>query len=101
MGSRIQLHDILVEALGSRNVYYQPPESLKLQYPCIVYSRLKSDINYADNHAYRNTKKYLATVIDKNPDSVIPDKLEEKTYFTLDRTAFGDNLNHWYFTVYF
>ena len=43
MGSRLELQSKLEELLGSRNVYYQPPESLKMKYPAIRYS--KEDID--------------------------------------------------------
>ena len=43
MASRIKLQAKLEELLGSRNVYYQPPETLKIEYPAIIYS--KSRIN--------------------------------------------------------
>ena len=34
---RLELHEILCTILGSRNVYFQPPESIKMNYPAIVY----------------------------------------------------------------
>ncbi len=73
--SRLKLHEILVDILGSRHVYFQPPENIRLTYPCIVYERSSIDTNFADNNPYTNKKRYTVTVIDKNPDSVIPDKV--------------------------
>ena len=35
--SRLELHALLVELLGSTNVYYEPPETLKMSYPAIRY----------------------------------------------------------------
>lgn len=32
-----------------KNVYFQPPESVKLLYPCIVYKRSAGDTRFADN----------------------------------------------------
>ena len=37
--TREELHELLVSVLGSRNVYFQPPESIRMQYPAIVYAR--------------------------------------------------------------
>ena len=34
---RNDLQKLLVEVLGSKNVYFQPPESVKMKYPAIVY----------------------------------------------------------------
>ena len=45
MGTRIELQSKLEELLGSRQVYYQPPETVKMEYPAIVYS--KSNIRTA------------------------------------------------------
>ena len=39
MKTRYELHEFLCEILGSRNVYFQPPESVKMKYPAIVYER--------------------------------------------------------------
>jgi len=33
MGTRLELQNLLENILGSRNVYFQPPENLKLNYP--------------------------------------------------------------------
>ena len=49
MGNRLELHEILVDALGSRNVYYQPPENIKITYPAIVYSKTDIWKNKADD----------------------------------------------------
>ena len=38
MASRLELHEEFCNILGSRSVYFQPPASIKLNYPCIVYS---------------------------------------------------------------
>ena len=37
MGTRIELQLKLEEILGSRHVYFQPPASIKMTYPAIVY----------------------------------------------------------------
>ena len=52
MRSRLDLHEKLVEILGSRNVYFQPPATVKMQYPCIIYKRNVMDAAYANNSKY-------------------------------------------------
>ena len=47
MASRRELHEILVGILGSKNVYYEPPSSLLMKYPAIVYSLDDIDKRYA------------------------------------------------------
>jgi hypothetical protein len=102
MASRLELHDELCEILGSEKVYFQPPASVKMSYPCIRYSRSRSDQKRANNHIYLNTPGYEGIVIDNNPDSVIPDKiLEHFPMCSLGNPYVADNLNHFPFTLYY
>jgi hypothetical protein len=101
MGQRLQLQSLLETVLGSRNVYFQPPSNVQMQYPCIVYSRDDVSTQYADNHPYRNTKRYQVTVIDKDPDSNIPEEVAFLPLCSFDRFFTADNLNHDVFTLFF
>lgn len=98
---RLELHKVLVSLLGSKNVYFQPPESLKLSYPCIVYSRDTVDQKYADDTKYLKQVKYSVTVVDKDPDSKIVDRINDSIDFKFVRHYISDNLNHDVFTVYY
>lgn len=100
MRSRLDLQSMLEKLLGTRNVYFQPPESLILKYPCIVYKLSKSDHVYADNKIYIHGTKYSVTVIDKNPDSEIVKKICDLPCCSFDRFYTSDNLNHTTFTLY-
>lgn len=64
-----------MEILGSNNVYFQPPESIKLKYPCIIYTRNKITTTPADNLAYKTDFSYTITLVDTDPDSPINIKL--------------------------
>lgn len=97
---RVELQTYLEEILGSRNVYFQPPESVKLSYPCIIYRLSKIRSTKANNKKYKIDKGYDLTIVDKNPDSVLPDKLYESEYCSFDRHYKADNLNHWVFSIY-
>ena len=100
--SRLNLHEELCEILGSRNVYYQPPESVKMRYPCIKYSRSGINQRHANDKSYNNTNRYEIIVIDLDPDSVIPDKiLEHFKMCSFDRGYVSDNLNHNVYTLYY
>ena len=101
MATRIDLQNVLEELLGSRNVYYQPPESLKISYPAIVYSRKTIDNSYANNSVYKQNYAYEITVIDKNPDSEIVNKVSKLPTCRFDRHFKSDNLNHEVFTLYY
>lgn len=98
---RERLQALLESLLGSRNVYFQPPESVKLQYPCIVYERSNIRTDPADNRTYRKRNRYTVTVIDKDPDSLVPGKLQELGYCGFDRHFTSDQMNHDVFTLYF
>lgn len=91
---RLELHEKLCEILGSRNVYFQPPESIKMKYPCIRYVRSGTNTEYADNKAYRKLKQYTITVIDRDPDSELIDRVLELPFSSFSRHYVADNLNH-------
>lgn len=101
MASRPNLQTVLEDILGSRNVYYQPPESIKMKYPAIVYSRKNIDNLHADNSVYKQSNAYELTVIDKNPDSEIVEKISRLSTCKFDRHYKSDNLNHDVFTLYY
>ena len=99
MNNRLSLHTILKSIVD--NVYFQPPESLKLNYPCIVYERSSGDSQFADNHPYIHTTRYKITVIDADPDSEIPGKVARLPMCTMDMHFTKDNFNHDVFNIYY
>lgn len=101
MASRLELHEVLCGILGSRNVYFQPPENQKIQYPAIVYSRNVIENTFANNKVYNQYKSYEIVVIDKDPDSVIVDKISMMDMCVHERNFKSDNLNHDIFTLYY
>lgn len=101
MNKRIEFQKKLEELLGSRNVYYQPPESLKMEYPCIRYSKDKINSIQADNINYNNRDGYQVTVIDKKPDNPIIKELLTLPLSSYDRHYVSDNLNHDVIIIYY
>lgn len=101
MAQRLDLQAALVSLLGSGNVYFQPPPSLKMQYPCIVYNRDDAVTDFAGNKPYSHRKQYLVTVIDSNPDSLIPDKVAALPLCIFDRFYTANNLNHDVYKLFF
>lgn len=100
MASRLELHEELCGLLGSQNVYYQPPASFKMSYPCIVYSRSGINKRNADDRMYKSVNEYGIIVIDRDPDSMIPDHiLEHFAMCRFDRFYTSDNLNHFSLTL--
>lgn len=98
---RLQLHECLCNVLGSRNVYFRPPSN-GIKYPCIIYD-LEGDTTFpADNiSAYLKRNRWSVIVVDENPDSEIPDRLQEVKYCRFDRPYISDGLNHFVHTLYF
>ena len=91
----------LEELLGSKNVYYQPPESVKMEYPAIRYSVDDIDKKSANDAAYIITKRYELTVISKRPDDPVIDKLLQLPMCSFERHYVSNNLNHYVFTLYY
>lgn len=101
MEKRLELHEKLCELLGSRNVYYQPPASVKLKYPAIVYSRNRIENRFADNAVYKQEISYQITAIFYDPDDDLPIKLSKFPKCRHDRQFVNDNLYHDVFTIYY
>jgi len=83
------------------NVYFQPPETVRMEYPCIVYQRSAVITEFADDLPYNTMKRYQVTVIDPNPDSDIPDEVGALSLCAFDRFFTSDQLNHDVFSLYF
>ena len=101
MDRRLQLQETLVNILGSNNVYFQPPETIRLQYPCIIYERSDIDKKYADNRAYMSMVRYSLTLITRSPESDLVKAILELPYCSYDRYYAADTLNHDVFTLYY
>jgi hypothetical protein len=104
--SRLQLQTLLEQLMGEEpedklRVYFQPPATVQMVYPCIVYARDRADTKFAGNLPYRHTKRYQITVIDRDPDSSIPDKVAALPTCVHDQAFVTDNLNHDVFSLYF
>ena len=101
MTNRLNLQTTLENILGSRNVYYQPPESVKMQYPAIVYFRNSIENNHANDLVYNQNVSYEIIVIYKDPDSEIPLAVSQLPLCKFNRRYTADNLYHDVFTLYF
>lgn len=99
---RLQLHEELCELLESRQVYFQPPESIRMSYPCIVYQRSSGDTSFADNGPYRFVQRYEVTLIDPDPDSAFVEAIAKHfPMCVFNRHYTTDNLNHDTFELYY
>lgn len=102
MASRLELHEKLCTILGSRNVYFQPPEKQLMQYPCIRYSLSGVDQKFADDRTYSRTNRYEIIVIEKQVDGAIHEAIMDNFEMcNLDRLYVADNLYHKVLNLYF
>lgn len=98
---RLDLRDKLRDLVGSKNVYFQPPEGTRLSYPCIIYHLSGRKSKYANDDRYKNEIAYDIQIIDEDPDSLLPERLENAfTYASFSRFFVVDNLNHWAYRIY-
>lgn len=98
---RLEFQEALEALLGSENVYFQPPATYQMTYPCIVYSRDNQSVKRADNQAYNARQRYQVTYIDRNPDG---DRIKALTEFPLSaysRHFETSGLNHDVFSIYY
>ena len=101
MADRLDLHEILCGILGSRNVYFQPPESIKMKYPAIVYERNDIKNKHGDDDIYLQAYQYKVTVIDYDPDSEIVQRMAKFKMSRFKRHYVVNGLNHDTFTIYY
>lgn len=97
---RIELRDKLRKILGNqKEVYFQPPESKKLSYPCIIYELNNYNLIKADNGNHHINELYTVTLITTLPDEVISKALLEIPMCDFDRAFINDNLYHYIYII--
>ena len=102
MAERLTLHEEFCELLGSKNVYFQTPESVKMHYDAIRYALGGKDLKRANDKIYKSMNKYEGVIITRDPDTIIPDKLlAHFEMCSFGRPYIADNLNHYPFTLYY
>ena len=101
LDKRREFHQVLCDVLGSKNVYFQPPETQKIIYPCFVYKVSTVDVKRANNKLYLGKVRYMVTLIDRNPDSKFFDKVMELPYTSFATSFRTEGLNHFVFEIYY
>lgn len=107
MGRRVDLHHRLQEAyeevteLSSQGrIYFQPPKSVRLSYPCILYKLADIPVDHADDRPYKIEHRYELTVIDPDPTSPLREKIATFPLCSFTRSYESDNLHHYVFSIY-
>ena len=102
MASRLNLQDELEVMMDSKNVYFQPPESVRFKYPACTYKKSSGALKHADNFPYFFRTRYKVQIIDRDPDADWVQKmLNTFKYVAVESEFVADNLNHWNFTIYY
>lgn len=102
MNNRLELHQKLVGLIGNDNVYFQPPASVKMSYPCVVYNVGTGNAKYANDSLYNYTHRYDVTFIYKKPNlEIIEQVLSTLPKSSMSRSYCVENLNHYVFSVYY
>ena len=107
MSRRLKLHSELCTILSCPETgkdcraYYQPPASVSMKYPAIVYALNGKSKRHADDRVYLSSNSYSVTLIDSNPDSELVDKLSELPMCRFKTSYTKDNLHHTVFVIYY
>ena len=107
MSRRLKLHNALCDILSCPNkgpecrAYFQPPSSVKMKYPAIVYGLEDIENTFANDGVYLSQRKYSVTVIDEDPDSHIVGRVASLPSCRFNRHFESDNLNHDVFILQF
>jgi hypothetical protein len=101
MGTRLELQTLLGGLQEDLTAYFQPPPNVTLSYPAIIYNRDYRAVDYADNIAYNWATRYQVTVIDADPDSLVPDMVAALPLTKYVRHYTTEGLNHDIYDLYF
>lgn len=99
---RLALDSEFRRILGNNNTYFQPPSTVQLKYPCMIYNLVAGDTRYADNNGYFMARRYEVTHVHRDPDVDLLDVMpREFRNCRFDRRYTADNLYHDVYTLYF
>ena len=98
---RLLFDENLRVATGLSNIYYDPPESMFMEYPAIVYKKTRMPSTYADNVKYIKRMAYEVSIIAEDPDTKYVDIIRDFKFSSFDRHYIADDLHHDVFTIIF
>lgn len=109
MRTRLDFDAYIKEVMGdSVHVYYQPPSNVtgvgtvvrkNMSYPALLYSVNDYNISSADNTNYKVQKEYSVTLVTKDPDDGLADKIAEIPTARHNREYISDGLYHSVFII--
>lgn len=102
MKSRLDFHYELVRVFGKGvPLYFQAPVNVIVKYPCVVYEFADESVRFADNQRYLEKTRYKVTVITKDPDSPLFEKVKQLDYVDFSTSFVTDALHHRVYQVHY
>ena len=99
--TRESLQKLLETTIGSNQVYFQPPASFRIKYPCIVYDLEDLTPVFADDRPYLIHNSYTVTLIAHDPDTCLKEKIASLPGVRFSRYFAADNLHHYVYIMYY
>lgn len=100
--SQTELSELLHKNLGNKiHYYFQPPETIKMKFPCVVYEISSGNTRYADNGLYAYMNRYTLSYITPNSEDPINDLIRCLPLCRFDRRYSQNNLYHNVYDLYF
>lgn len=95
------LRDKLLKFFTEDQLYFSPPEKVRLTYPCLIYNKTGYEIDNANNTSYKEHTIFNVTYITRNPDDDKPLEMKRalKNCKILSHETI-DNLYHTYLRIY-
>lgn len=87
---------------GSLAILFQPPENVKLRYPCVIYEYDSDYFRHADDRGYLSRQRYDVLVIDRDPDTELPAMIVNHFAYCSHNSRYAaDNLIHDSISLYY
>lgn len=81
-------------------VYYNPPNGIQMQYPCITLELEDVLHGHANNRVYKRDNRYSLTVIDPDPDSKLREIVDDLPQTSMNRSYVADGLWHFSYIMF-
>lgn len=101
MRSRLDMQEYLQQLLGSKNVYFQPPEGMRISYPAFIYNPSKRGDRFANNSRYLKRRSYFVQYVSPTYDERFVESILDQDYCSFDRYFAKDDLHHFNFTMFY
>ena len=83
-----------------KRVLFQPPATVKLEYPCIIYKLSDMPTNWSNNLPYHWERCYEMTYITRDAQDPMVEKLIALRETKFERYFSADNLHHFVYKIY-